>query len=479
MKILLIAREMITITGSPMYNYTLAIELKRQGHEVDIYSLFSNNDTRKDLLKNGIGLLVNTPTKSYNLCLISQVKFEKILDFIRVDKVYNIIHSEYEYEKPIINNKIDGYIAIRESIKDKLISHYRIKKPIFIIYNGIDFNRFNESKRKKHNGKYVKVVLPCTIDSLRLKMIRHYISMANENFRVYIYGTNHINLQVDNKWVFFNENKFDIENYICDADIIAGILLGRVNLEAHAMGIKNVIHNPETNEMTEFKLTKKEFDKRHNIKNVAKDILNLIGNTNETKRVFENIIDNNLWQGSESVSGTGSDLVQTFEIRKELPRIFRQYDIKSMLDIPCGDFYWMSEVNLGTVKYIGADIVPSLIQKNREKCNNIFKVMDLIESPLPKVDLIFCRDCLVHLSFSEILKAIKNCKASGSKYLLTTSFPNHGNIDIKTGGWRPLNLEVSPFGFNPIDCINENCTENKGIYKDKSLLLFDLECIQL
>ena len=54
MKTLFIASEMMTLTGSPMYNYTLALELKRQGHEVDVFSLFSNNETRKNLVKAGV-----------------------------------------------------------------------------------------------------------------------------------------------------------------------------------------------------------------------------------------------------------------------------------------------------------------------------------------------------------------------------------------------------------------------------------------
>ena len=38
-----------------------------------------------------------------------------------------------------------------------------------------------------------------------------------------------------------------------------------------------------------------------------------------------------------------------------------------MLDIPCGDFYWMKEVDLKDIEYIGADIVDELIKKNNDK----------------------------------------------------------------------------------------------------------------
>ena len=58
--------------------------------------------------------------------------------------------------------------------------------------------------------------------------------------------------------------------------------------------------------------------------------------------------------------------------------------------------------------------------------------MDLVNDELPKVDLIFCRDCLFHLPNDMILKALENIYKSKSKYLLTTTFTdNIPNKDIK------------------------------------------------
>ena len=60
------------------------------------------------------------------------------------------MHSEYPEETPIISPLIKHYIAIRPSIKDVLITRYDIDpNKIEIIYNGVDFNRFNPEKRKK------------------------------------------------------------------------------------------------------------------------------------------------------------------------------------------------------------------------------------------------------------------------------------------------------------------------------------------
>jgi hypothetical protein len=91
--------------------------------------------------------------------------------------------------------------------------------------------------------------------------------------------------------------------------------------------------------------------------------------------------------------------------------------------------------------------------------------------------LILCRDCLVHFSFDDIFKALNNLRASGSRFLLTTTFPTRQeNQPIPTGKWRPLNLERAPFFLPPpLTILNEGCTENGGEYADKSLGLWQLD----
>jgi hypothetical protein len=200
------------------------------------------------------------------------------------------------------------------------------------------------------------------------------------------------------------------------------------------------------------------------------------------KDIFTNIYKHNLWESPESVSGPGSSLTQTRTIIKQLSLLIKQLQVKTLLDAPCGDFHWMKEVNPEIDLYIGVDIVSELIEENNRKYashNRQFLNLDITHDPLPKADLILCRDCLVHFSFADIHAAISNFKKSGSKYLLTTTFTNvTRNMDIKTGGWRPLNLEIEPFNLpKPILIINENCTEGNMAYTDKSLALWELAAL--
>jgi hypothetical protein len=181
----------------------------------------------------------------------------------------------------------------------------------------------------------------------------------------------------------------------------------------------------------------------------------------------------------ESISGVGSYLKSTIAVRAELPGLLREIETKSLLDAPCGDFNWMSKVHIGDIKYIGVDIVADLIEHNQEHFsseNRTFLHRNIATDPLPRADVILCRDCLVHLSFADISAVLHNFQASGSGYLLTTTFVNrHENLDIRTGEWRPLNLEVEPFNFSkPIRLINEYCADSHGQYKDKHLGLWKL-----
>lgn len=202
------------------------------------------------------------------------------------------------------------------------------------------------------------------------------------------------------------------------------------------------------------------------------------------KDIFQSIYLNNRWGDSSSLSGTGSNLEQTTNIIKELPSILKKYKIKSILDIPCGDFFWMKELSLDEYKYIGADLVTELIRVNNSKfktTNKKFIDLDLISGKLPKADLIFCRDCLVHFSNDDIFKALKNIRGSEFKYFITTNFLERPlNKDIATGSWRTLNLTKKPFNFpDPIENIYENCTENGSEFADKVLSIWEKDSIPI
>jgi len=275
MKILIICQTLDYYSGSPLYNYTLAMELRAQGHEVFVYSRWSENKIKENFLAAGIITLYDRPEGHFDLVLISQPDFAAVLNDITADQITNIIHSEYDCEAPIINDRITGYVAIRPSIKEKLIMNYGISETrVRVLYNGIDFKRFNPDARKVNTEEYIKVVIPCTIDILRMKFLRYYADKACPGYRVYIYGKDYGNDFKYNQYVYVYDQIFNIEDAMTDADYVAGILLGRVNLEARAMGIPSIVHDPENPEKKEIFFPEyNEFKKRHDVVNLAKEII--------------------------------------------------------------------------------------------------------------------------------------------------------------------------------------------------------------
>jgi 2-polyprenyl-3-methyl-5-hydroxy-6-metoxy-1,4-benzoquinol methylase len=196
-----------------------------------------------------------------------------------------------------------------------------------------------------------------------------------------------------------------------------------------------------------------------------------------TQQVFTDIYKENTWRGKNSRSGSGSDIDQTQIIANELPILFSEFRVSTLLDIPCGDFHWMKNVDLSGIDYTGADVVDELIRSNTEhyaRDGVRFQKINLLRDSLPKAYLIFCRDCLVHFSFEDIFHALANICNSDIELLLTTTFPERKeNRDIATGQWRVLNLEVTPFVLpRPLKIINEGCTQGRGAYTDKSLGLW-------
>ena len=69
-----------------------------------------------------------------------------------------------------------------------------------------------------------------------------------------------------------------------------------------------------------------------------------IFSTNSNEDRFTKIFKLNYWNNEESVSGSGSDLESTNNIRHKLPQLINQFKVTSILDAPCGDFYWMNHV---------------------------------------------------------------------------------------------------------------------------------------
>src|SRR3954470_5909622 len=95
---------------------------------------------------------------------------------------------------------------------------------------------------------------------------------------------------------------------------------------------------------------------------------------------FTEVYRKNVWHGSESISGTGSDLAQTARLREILPAVMAELGATSIVDAPCGDMHWMKDVawEMLGVTYTGVDIVAELVERmRREHPRRRFACLDL------------------------------------------------------------------------------------------------------
>lgn len=212
-----------------------------------------------------------------------------------------------------------------------------------------------------------------------------------------------------------------------------------------------------------------------------------MGEQKKLEDVFTTVYQKNIWGEDTSCSGPGSSMEQTVAIREWISELIRRYNIKSIVDAPCGDFFWMKEVVKSEINYIdsytGIDIVDDLIAHNNRKYKSDkvnFIRSDLTCNLVPKADLIFCRDCFLHLSFRNIYKIINNFKLSGSTYLLVSTYDRHDNKNVfrfSVAG-RPINLEKAPFKLIArLDLMNENYRGQQKEYNDKSLMFIRLNLV--
>jgi len=165
-------------------------------------------------------------------------------------------------------------------------------------------------------------------------------------------------------------------------------------------------------------------------------------------RFFDGVYRFSVWAGGAQAkvlngipdSGPGSTLDETRGIRAALPEIFRNFGIRSMLDVPCGDMTWMSLVDLRGVRYVGADISTRVIEQNRHRLATVqgegsaapslqmsaastqFMVLDLVEDTIPATDLLFCRHLMFHLTPEHNLRVLRAMEHSGARYLLASTY---------------------------------------------------------
>jgi hypothetical protein len=164
--------------------------------------------------------------------------------------------------------------------------------------------------------------------------------------------------------------------------------------------------------------------------------------------IFGKIYETGWWSSPESLSGTGSELWRSDNLRSGLLTWVEAKGIRSLLDAPCGDYNWMRHVYFpDNFHYIGGDIVEAMIENNRLHYPKLdFRKLDILSDPLPAVDAWLCRDVLIHFPNAAGRHVLERFCTSSIDYLLVTTFPGvTHNKNIEFGQYRPVNLTLAPY----------------------------------
>jgi hypothetical protein len=100
------------------------------------------------------------------------------------------------------------------------------------------------------------------------------------------------------------------------------------------------------------------------------------------------------------------------------------------------------------IDYLGGDISPLVVQDAKSRHPQFeVRLFDITSDAFPEVDVWHCRDCLFHLPFTDIRRALENFLDSNIPYALLTTYRSWRpvrNLDVTVGGFRYLDLEAAP-----------------------------------
>jgi SAM-dependent methyltransferase len=187
----------------------------------------------------------------------------------------------------------------------------------------------------------------------------------------------------------------------------------------------------------------------------------LIGSTTikgdeQTERSFNYIYEHGLWgrdQHGNGMSGSGSILANAAPYIVFLQNFLKANQIRSVVDVGCGDWTFSRYIQWEAIKYTGIDIVKNVIQKNQQtfsKPTIQFIHADGTTMNLPEADLLICKDVLQHLSNEKIAIFLKQI-GKFKHCLITNDVDPHtwtsDNKPIISGGWRFVDLTQPPFNL--------------------------------
>ena len=165
-------------------------------------------------------------------------------------------------------------------------------------------------------------------------------------------------------------------------------------------------------------------------------------------------------------SGSGSSPANTARYRRFLATYMRDHQVRSVLDIGCGDWQSTRLINWAGIEYTGIDLVPEVILRNHfrygHQRNLVFACGDALTVPrLLDTDLIIVKDLLQHWPDTAISQLEE--RLAGRRALLTYDLRRDGaHADTEPGGYRPLDLTRHPFRWPVTERLRYTSVSHEG-----------------
>ena len=160
--------------------------------------------------------------------------------------------------------------------------------------------------------------------------------------------------------------------------------------------------------------------------------------------VFDRIYRDNVWGGAESPSGPGSGSI-AFALVPEIAKLVSELGVKSVLDIGCGDGFWMPDLP----GYVGIDVSEEALKLARHRHpERDYRLWAW--GLLPRCELVIVRCVIQHLPLGEGVSLVKRVWDSGARWLLATTYAiDARNEDVALGDGFWVDMLAPPFSFNP------------------------------
>lgn len=144
------------------------------------------------------------------------------------------------------------------------------------------------------------------------------------------------------------------------------------------------------------------------------------------------------WPGNDTVCGWGSTMEHTKNVRHILPKLIKDYNIRSINDAGCGDLFWIKTIIDSSFDYHGYDLYSRSTWVELREEGWKLGIADITKDTLRSSDLTIVRDVFIHLPNDLVLDALDKLSLT-SKYLLATNFIRNESEDILVDNFARIN----------------------------------------